>query len=92
MRTHTELHSWGAALRRLGEKLRRSGRKVEVVAVAWEKHTLDHAARVLTSWRGRGITDAEQEAIMLRQTIADTDWETLDPQRWRSSIIPASNR
>ena len=78
MGTHTELHSWGAAHRRLWEKLRQSGRKVEVVAVAWEQHLLDRAGRVLTSWRGRGITDAEQEAIMLRQAIADTDWETLD--------------
>ena len=49
-----------------------------MVAVAWEKHLLDRAGRVLTSWRGRGITDAEQEAVMLRQAIADTDWETLE--------------
>ena len=39
---------------------------------------LDRAGRVLTSWRGRAITEAEQEAIMLRQAIADTDWETLE--------------
>ena len=78
MGTDTELQSWGAAHRRLWEKLRQSGRKVEVVAVAWEQHLLDRAGRVLTSWRGRAVTDAEQEAIMLRQAIADTDWETLD--------------
>ena len=78
MGTHTELHSWGAAHRALWEKLRESGRRIQVVAVAWEKHVLDRAGRVLTSWRGRGITEAEQEAIMLRQAIADTDWETLD--------------
>ena len=78
MGTRSELDSWGAAHRNLWEKLRESGRRVEVVAVAWEQHVLDRAGRVLTSWRGRGISDAEQEAIMLRQAIADTDWDTLE--------------
>ena len=78
MGTHTELHSWGAAHQPLWQILRECGRRVELVAVAWEQHLLDRAARVLTSWRGRGITDAEQEAVMLRQAIADTDWDTLE--------------
>ena len=78
MGTHTELHSWGSAHRRLWEKLRQSGCRVEVVAVAWEQHVLDRAERVLTSWRGRGITEAEQEAAMLRQAIADTDFEIIE--------------
>ena len=78
MGTHTELHSWGTAHRRLWGKLRQSGCRVEVVAVAWEQHVLDRAGRVLTSWRGRGITEAEQEAVMLRQAIADTDWDTIE--------------
>ena len=78
MGTHTELHSWGAAHSKLWGKLQESGRRIELVAVAWEKHILDRAERVLQSWRGRGITEAEQEAIMLRQAIADGDWETLE--------------
>ena len=78
MGTRTELDSWGAAHGRLWEKLRRSGCRVEVVAVAWEQHVLDRAGRVLTSWRGRGITEAEQEAAMLRQAIADTDFEIIE--------------
>ena len=78
MGTHTELHSWGAAHRQLWDKLRQSGRRVEVVAVAWEKPLLARAERVLPSWRGRGITESEQEAIMLRQAIADGDLETLE--------------
>ena len=78
MGTHTELHSWGAAHSQLWGKLQESGRRIELVAVAWEQHILDRAERVLTSWRGHGISEAEQEAIMLRQAIADTDWETLD--------------
>ncbi|MYC81312.1 MAG: hypothetical protein F4X19_04350 [Acidobacteria bacterium] len=76
--TRTELDSWGTAHRRLWEKLRQSGCRVEVVAVAWEQHLLDRAERVLTSWRGRGITEAEQEAAMLRQAIADTDFEIIE--------------
>ena len=78
MGTHTELHSWGAAHRALWEKLREAGRRIQVVAVAWEQHVLDRAERVLTSWGGRSITDAEQQAIMLRQAIANADWETLE--------------
>ena len=78
MGTRSDLDSSGEAHRILWRKLRESGRRVEVVAVAWEQHVLDRAERVLTSWRGRGITDAEQEAVMLRQAIADTDWDTLE--------------
>ena len=78
MGTPSELHSWGAAHQKLWDKLRESGRRVEVTAVAWEQHLLNRASRVLTSWRGQGISDAEQEAIMLRQAIADTDWDTLE--------------
>ena len=78
MDTPTELHSWGAAHQPLWRILRESGRRVEVVAVAWEQHLLDRAERVLTSWRGRAITEAEQEAIMLRQAVADTDFDTIE--------------
>ena len=63
MGTPTELHSWGAAHQPLWQILRESGRPVELVAVAWEQHLLERAGRVLTSWRGRGISEAEQEAI-----------------------------
>ena len=79
MGTHTELHSWGAAHRRLWDKLRQSGRRIEVVAVAWEQHLLDRAGRVLASWRGRGITGAEKEILMLRLAIDEADWDTLEP-------------
>ena len=78
MGTPTELHSWGAAHDPLWQILRETGRRVELVAVAWEQHLLERAGRVLTSWLGRGISEAEQEAILLRQAIADTDWETLE--------------
>ena len=78
MGTRTELDSWGAAHGRLWEKLRQYGCRVEVVAVAWEQHVLDRAERVLSSWRGRGITEAEQEAAMLRQAVADTDWDMIE--------------
>ena len=78
MGTHSEMHSWGAAHRRLWEKLRESGRRIEVVAVAWEKHLLDRAGRVLTSWRGRAVTDAEQQLIVLRQALSQADWQAVE--------------
>ena len=51
MGTRSELDSWGEAHRRLWEKLRRSGRRVEVVAVAWEQELLERAGRRLRSWQ-----------------------------------------
>ena len=79
MGTPTELRSRGAAHQPLWQILRESGRRVELVAVAWEQPLLERAERVLTSWRGRDITDAEQEILMLRQTIYEADWDTLEP-------------
>ena len=79
MGTPTELHSWGAAHQPLWQILRESGRRIEVVAAAWEQHLLDRAERVLTSWRWRAMTDAEQEAVMIRQAIDEADWDTLEP-------------
>ena len=78
MGTRSELDSWGAAHRNLWHKLREAGRRVEVVAVAWDQHLLDRAGRVLTSWRGRGITEAEQELITLREALSRADWETVE--------------
>ena len=77
MGTRTELHSWGATHRALWEKLRQSGRRVEVIAVAWEQKLLDRAQRVLSSWGGRDMNEAGRQVLMLRQAVADTDWDTL---------------
>ena len=51
MGTRSELDSWGEAHRRLWEKRRKLGRRVEVVAVAWEQKLLDRAGRQLQSWQ-----------------------------------------
>ena len=79
MGTPSELHSWGAAHRNLWEKLRESGRRIELVAIAWEQHVLDRAERVLTSWRGQTISDAEKEILTLQLAVDNADWETLEP-------------
>ena len=50
MGTRSELDFWGEARRRIWEKLRRSGQRVEVVAVAWDQKLLDRAGRGLRSW------------------------------------------
>ena len=78
MGTPTELHSWGAAHRDLWARLRHSGRRVEVVAVAWEKHLLDRAERVLQSWTARDMSKAETELLALRQAVAEADWDTVE--------------
>ncbi len=78
MGTRTELDSWGEAHRRLWEKLRESGRRVEVVAVAWEQKLLDRAGRRLRSWVASEMSNDEKEALMLYQAIAETDFDTLE--------------
>ena len=78
MGTRSELDSWGEAHRRLWEKLRRSGRRVEVVAVAWEQELLDRAGRRLRSWVARKMSDDEKEAFMLRQAIDEADSDTVE--------------
>ena len=78
MGTRTELHSWGAAHRRLGEKLRESGRRIDVVGVVCDQHCLDRAERVLQSWTARDISEAETELLALRQAVAQADGDTVE--------------
>ena len=51
MGTRSELDYWGAVHRNLGDRLRERGRRVEVVAMAWEQEHLDRAGRRLEFWR-----------------------------------------
>ena len=78
MGTPTELHSRGTAHRPLGQMLRQSGRRVEVVAVAWEQHLLDRAARVLQSWIAGDMSEAAREILTLRQALLQADWDTVE--------------
>ena len=80
MGTPGELRSWGTAHRPLWQMLRESGRRVEVVAVAWEQEFLDRAARVLHSWIAGDVTEADRELLALRQAISSADWDTVE--RW----------
>ena len=79
MGTPSELQSWGGAHYNLWDKLRESGRRVEVVAVAWEQHLLDRAEGVLQSWLTRKITDAEKEILILQRAVDEADRDTLEP-------------
>ena len=83
----SELDSWGEAHRRLWEKLRKSGRRVEVVAVAWEQKLLDRAGRRLQSWVARDMSEGEKEALMLRQAIADADWDTVERHAGFNAVV-----
>ena len=78
MGTPSELHSWGTAHRPLWQMLRESGRRVEVVSVAWEQHLLDRAARVLHSWIAGDMTETDRELLTLRQAVSSADWETVE--------------
>jgi len=91
MGTHTELHSWGVAHRRLWEKLRQSGRRVEVVAVAWEPHLLDRAERVLQSWTAGDMSEAETELLALRQAVAKADWDTVERYGSLNAVLKVMN-
>ena len=77
MSTRSPLHCWGQAHRRLWEKLRKTGRRVEVVAVAWEQHLLDRAGRRLQTWAARDISEAEKEILTLWQAIAEAHRDTV---------------
>ena len=87
MGTRSELDSWGAAHRPLWEMLRESGWRVEVVAVAWDQALLDRAGRRLQSWVARDMSEGEKEALMLRQAIADTDWDTLERHGGFNAVV-----
>ena len=78
MGTPTKLQSWGAAHWQLWEKLRAAGRRVELVAVAWEQHLLDRGERVLQSWTAGDIREAETELLTLRQAVAIADWDAVE--------------
>ena len=87
MGTRSELDSWGEAHRRLWEKLRRSGRRVEVVAVAWDQALLDRAGRRLRSWVAGKMSEEEKEALMLRQAMAEADWDTVERHGGFNAVV-----
>ena len=77
MGTRIELDSWWEDHRRLWEKFRKSGGRVEEVAVAWAQKLLDRAGRRFQSWTVGDMSDDEKEALMLRQAIDEADWDTV---------------
>ena len=87
MGTRSELDSWGEAHRCLWEKLRQSGRRVEVIAVAWEQKLLDRAGRRLQSWTVGDMSEGEKEVLMLRQAMAETDWDTVESPGGFNAVV-----
>ncbi len=65
MGTRSELDYWGAAHRSLSEKLRRSDRRGEVFAMAWEQHLLDRPGRRFELWSARDMNEGEKGVLML---------------------------
>ena len=78
MGTRSELNSWREAHRPLWQMLRECGWRIEVVAVAWEQELLDRAERVLQSWIGRDMTEADRELLILRWAVSSADWDTVE--------------
>ena len=75
------------AHRRLWEKLRKSGRRVAVVAIAWEQKLLDRAGRRLQSWTVGDMSEDEKEVVMLRQAIAEADWDTVESHGGFNAVV-----
>ena len=78
MGTRTELDSWGEANRELWQKLRETGRRVEVVAGAWEQKALGRARRRLQFWATGDKGEAGREVLILRQALSQADWDTVN--------------
>ncbi len=87
MGTRIDPDSWGESPRRLWEKRRKTGRCVEVVVVAWEQKLLDRAGRRLQSWAVGEMSEVEKEALMLRQAMAEADWDTVESHGRFNGII-----
>ena len=92
MGTRSELDYWGAAHRELGKRLRRTGRCVEVVAMAWEQKHLDRARRRLEFWAAGDRSGGEQKAVFLRQALADADWDTVERHGGFDAVVEKINQ
>ena len=69
---------WREAQRRLWDKLRQTGRTVEVLAVTWDHHHLDRSQRVLQARASRDAGAVATRAAGIRQAIAAVDWDTVE--------------
>ena len=49
-----------------------------VFAVVWYQQHLDRTQRVIQAWTTRDTSAAKTEATGIRQSIADTDWDTAE--------------
>ena len=92
MGTRSELDFWGAAHRNFWDKLRERGRRVEVVAMAWEQKHLDRARRRLEFWAAGDKGEASRQAAFLRQAIADVDWDTVERHGGLNVVMEKINR
>ena len=78
MGTRSELDYRGAAHHSLWNELRERGRRVEVVAIAWEQKHLDRIGRRLEFWRVGGKGEDSPQAAFLRQDLADAERDTAE--------------
>ncbi len=53
----------------------------------WYKQHLDRTQRVLQAWTTRDPATARKEAVVLRQAIADADWDTVERHGGLDAVV-----
>ena len=92
MGTRSELDYWGKAHRELWKRLRERGRRVEVVATAWERKHLDRTGRRLEFWAAGARGEASRQAAYLRQVLANADWDTVERHGGFDAVVDKINQ
>ena len=92
MGTRSELDYWGKAHRELWQRLRETGRRVEVVAMAWERKHLDRTRRRLAFWAAGAKGEASRQAAFLRQALANADWDTVERHGGFDAVVDKINQ
>ena len=53
----------------------------------WNQQHLDRTQRVLQAWTTRDLAAAKTEAAVLRQAIADADWDTVERHGGLAAVV-----
>ena len=62
-------------------------RELSKLLSKWDKQHLDRTQWVLQAWTTRDPAAAKTEAAVLRQAIADADWDTVERHGGLDAIV-----
>ena len=62
-------------------------RRLSRMSSKWDKRDLDRTQRVLQAWTTRNPAAAKAEAAVLRQAIADADWDTVERHGGLNGVV-----